>query len=58
MSLSPSERTILCAAVATGGYGDLAGAIRALSVQGARELLGRLAPAKLEEIDRRFGGEA
>lgn len=54
--VSPLQRAILAAVVEPGGYGDQAGALRALGIQGARELLARTAPAKLAEIDRRFGG--
>ena len=56
VTLSTHEAEIISAAVSHGGHGDKAGALRALGVQRARTLLQEVAPLKLAEIDRRFGG--
>ena len=56
VTLSQREAALIALAVELGGHGDKAGALRALSAQGAREMLARIAPAKLAEHDRRFGG--
>lgn len=56
VTLSEREAALVALAVEFGGYGDKAGALRALATQGARELLSRIAPDRLAAVDRRFGG--
>ena len=56
VSLSEYEKAIAAGCVQLCGYVDQSAVLRALGIPGARDLLARTAPAKLAEIDRRFGG--
>jgi len=56
VSISDHEKALLLAVVTGGhGYTDAPSVLRVGGVQMARDILARTAPAKLAEIDRRFG---
>ena len=56
VSLSPYEKAIAAACVQLCGYPDQSSVLRIDGITGARDKLAKVAPEKLAEIDRRFGG--